>query len=334
MNKPSRRQRTFQLLRLLLAACILGWLLYRLPVHTLQEVLIEGFRQWPWWLAGLAATFLGLLAGCARWHLILRTQQFHLPMRTVFRLFFIGQFFNSFLPGGCGGDVARAWYAARLCNREKTRAASTVLVDRGIGLLTTLFFGVFMILLHLRLFLQHTLLTACGGMMLAGAFCAALLLILALRRNLFSVYPFFQRVEKSRFGPMLRKVYEVAYYYRAHPAVLLVCLICSMLNLILLTLACHCFARSLMIALPIGSYFMLFPIITVLTAIPITPGALGVREGLFAELFKTLGAATYRTIPLSLLVYFGGLFWSLFGGLLYVIQPVRERMPVREEEEK
>ena len=45
---------------------------------------------------------------------------------------------------------------------------------------------------------------------------------------------------------------------------------------------------------------------------------MGIREGLFAELFKLLGIATFRTIPLSLLVYLGGVIWSLFGGLLYL----------------
>jgi len=330
MNKSAiSRQRTLQLLRILLAAGILGWLLSRLPLRSLQGVLLDGLRQWPWWLAGLACTFFGLLAGCIRWHVILRTQHFTLSFATVFRLFFIGQFFNSFLPGGCGGDVARAWYAARLCQREKTRAATTVLVDRAIGLLVTLFFGALMIPAHAHLIFSHPVTCAGGAMMLACALSAVPLLLLALRRNLFQAYPFFQRLENSRLGPVLRKMYEVAYYYRTHPGVLLICIALSLLNLSLLTLACCCFAESLLIPLPCSVCFLFFPMITVLTAIPVTPGALGVREGLFAELFKTIGIATYRTIPLSLLVYCGGLLWSLFGGVLYVMQPRRDRLALQ-----
>ncbi len=329
MNEPPCRKnpsRRWFILRLLLAAGILAWLISRLPVHTLRQMFDESVRQWPWWIAALATTFLGLLAGAARWHIILHTQRFPLRRSTVFRLFFIGQFFNSFLPGGCGGDLARAYYAARLCAQEKTRAASTVLVDRGIGLLTTLFFGCLMIACRPRLFLGNTPLLLAAAVMLGSAAGAVLVLFFALWRNPFKTRPFFQRLETSPLGEILRKVYEVAFYYRERPKILLVCVGYSLLNLFFLTLACYCYAKSLLIPLPPGDYFTMFPIITVLTAIPITPGALGIREGLFAELFVALGAATFRTIPLSLLVYSGGLFWSLFGGLLYIIHPGHHRM--------
>ena len=329
MNNPPLRKdpsRYRFLLRVVLAAGILCWLISKLPLRSLMQVLGESIQQWPWWLAALAATFLGLLAGAARWHIILHTQQFPLSRATVFRLFFIGQFFNSFLPGGCGGDLARAYYAARLCAREKTRAASTVLVDRGIGLLTTLFFGCLMIVGRPRLFLSSTPLLLSAAVMLGSACGAAALLLLVLWRNPFTTAPFFQRLEKSQIGGLLKKVYEVAYYYRARPRILLLCIGCSLLNLFFLTMACFCFAKSLLLSMPLSGYFTMFPIITVLTAIPLTPGALGVREGLFANLFSTLGAATFRTIPLSLLVYSGGLFWSLFGGLLYILQPKHQRL--------
>ncbi len=54
-------------------------------------------------------------------------------------------------------------------------------------------------------------------------------------------------------------------------------------------------------------------------AIPITPGGLGVREGLFAQMLAGIDVASYQAVPLSLLIYLAGTAWSLFGGLLFVL---------------
>ena len=44
------------------------------------------------------------------------------------------QFFNAFLLGSTGGDLLKAYYAARETHHKKTEAVVTVFVDRIIGL--------------------------------------------------------------------------------------------------------------------------------------------------------------------------------------------------------
>ena len=90
------------------------------------SVLAQTVSRWPWWLAGIILTFLGLLAGVFRWKEILAAQGLRLPLSRVFSIFFIGQFFNAFMLGACGGDVARAYYASRDTPGRRTEAASTV----------------------------------------------------------------------------------------------------------------------------------------------------------------------------------------------------------------
>ena len=50
----------------------------------------------------------------------------------------------------------------------------------------------------------------------------------------------------------------------------------------------------------------------------VTPGSLGVRESLFVSLFRAVLVPAPQALLLSLMVYGGGLFWSLAGGLWYV----------------
>ncbi|MFH0953839.1 MAG: lysylphosphatidylglycerol synthase transmembrane domain-containing protein [Verrucomicrobiota bacterium] len=305
--------------RLAICAGLLAYLLKKLDLGLLGRVLANTASHWPWWAAGLLFTFLGLFAGAVRWKEILRAQGLRLSMARVFRIFFIGQFFNAFMLGACGGDVARAYYASRDTPGKRAEAVSTVFVDRAVGLFAMIVFCCVMIVLRISLFLDNQG-TRWPGVLMFVFLAVGLVALFALfRRNLFEHWHFFQRLEEdTRLGPLIRRAYEALYLYRAHHRVMAVSLALSVLNLALLTLACYSFGRSLEISRPLIDYFTLFPIISVLAAAPITPGGLGVREGLFVAMFQDIEVDPVRSLPLSLMVYAGSLVWSLFGGLLFV----------------
>ncbi len=306
-------------LRLLLGVGILVWVFSKMPMEEFRDVLAASVGEWRWWVVGLMMTLFGLLAAAVRWHGLLAAQGVTLPFLRVFRMFFIGQFFNSFLPGSCGGDVARAYYVFKETTLRRTEAVSTVLVDRGVGLLTIITFCCVMLAWRLPTFLAYPWAKAAGLIMIALLLGAVIMAFILFRRHAFESGSRFQRLETgSRLGPVIRRVYNAFYVYRNSPVALARAVFFSLGNLAGLTLACYAFGQSLSLDVSLVEYFTLFPIITVLSAIPLTPGALGIREGLFAELFAVAGARTAQAVPLSLMVYGGGLFWSLFGGLIFI----------------
>ena len=318
------RRHLHKAMRPLLGLLILYIVFRRIPVDELASVLLHSLHAWPWWISGIAVTFLGLLAGALRWHRILRDQGFTLPFSESFRYFFVGQFFNSFFPGACGGDVVRAYAVIRSKGTNKTGAVMTVLMDRAIGLLVFVILGCIMIAFRYRLFVysRGTRLTA----YLMGAFLLATSagLIVLFRRNLFEHWPLFKKFEETtRAGALLRKAYDVLLVYRSRPRLLVSAIGLSFVNLAALTSACFFFGHSLGIGISWFDYFTFFPIITVFTAVPITPGALGIREALFAGMLHTVDVSSSQAVPLSLLMYAGGLVWSLFGGLIFLLQPNR-----------
>lgn len=326
------RKRVLAALRTALGIGILFWLFLRMPRAELQEVLVESVEKWPLWLAGITATLFGLLTGSLRWHCILRTRGFDITLRRTTRIFFVGQFFNSFLLGACGGDLARAYYAAKAHPERRTGAVLSVLVDRAVGLFVFVVFSCIMIFARGRFFLDHKA-TLIPGMLMAGFLIGGILSLFVLfRHNLFEKSPLFARLENwTRLGPLLRKAYDILFFYRAHKQLMLISLLLSVLNLSFLTLAVYFFALSLQIDVSLLDHFTLFPVITVLTAIPITPGALGIREGLFAHMYAVVGAASFATVPLSILIYFDGVLWSIFGGFIFLTYAPAERSALREE---
>jgi len=324
-----------QLLRTAVGLAILLYLFRRIDLSGLGSALHASLAH-PFWLAGgIGMTFLGLTMGVIRWHRILRAQGLSLTGARVFSIFFVGQFFNAFMPGACGGDVARAYYVVRDTHRGKrTEAASTVFVDRAVGLFVLILFCCGVIAVRLPFFLTHPKAKAVGMLMLAFLAFAVLGILALFRRNLFEHWSLFRRVESwPTVGPLIRRAYDAFYLYRRRLPTVAQAFAFSLLNLGFLTSACICFSSALEIELPhpILNHFTMFPIITTLAAIPLTPGALGLREGLFAGLYGYLGVPPEQAVSLSLLVYAGGLFCSLLGGIIFIRHTASEHHGLREE---
>ena len=88
-------------------------------------------RVHPGWLAlSLACMGATLGFGVWRWRMVLRVHGLHLTFGRALRISLIAQFFNAFLLGSTGGDLMKAYYAARQTDHKKTEAVVTVLADR------------------------------------------------------------------------------------------------------------------------------------------------------------------------------------------------------------
>ena len=76
------------------------------------------------------------------------------------------------------------------------------------------------------------------------------------------------------------------------------------------------------------------PTIICISALPVTPSGLGVRENLFVMTLTVpeIGIASTHALSLSLLAYAGSLFWSLVGGIIYLCS--KDRFPNLEAEPK
>ena len=79
-------------------------------------------------------------------------------------------------------------------------------------------------------------------------------------------------------------------------------------------------AKALGLSISPVALFVIEPIIICISALPITPSGLGVRENLFVLMLAApeINVPATSALSLSLLTYAGSLFWSLVGGAVYV----------------
>lgn len=220
--------------------------------------------------------------------------------------------------------MARALLVAKIFPNKRTEAASTVLMDRGLGLFTQVAFVTLILPFRMNTLTHQRVLIAATHKLPLVIAAILLAIVLLFRSNVFTQDGWIQKLERIPFaGPRLRRIYETAYLLRGHPLVLASSVGLSLLLMLGLSGSVYFFSLALESQASLIDCLTIFPIVTVLIAIPLTPGALGIREGLFKTLFTSAGVEPARAVLLSLATWLGGLFWSLFGGLLFALGPQR-----------
>ena len=111
--------------------------------------------HWPGLSVSLVFMGMTILLGVIRWRMVLKLQGLALPFGRATEISLVAHFFNSFLLGSTGGDLLKAYYAARETHHKKAEAVTTVFIDRLVGLFAMLLFACMMAGLSYSLVLHN-----------------------------------------------------------------------------------------------------------------------------------------------------------------------------------
>lgn len=139
-DKRGRAKRRLLLAaKLLVALLLFGWLVAsgRLDLTLLFRRSDPGSH-----VIGVLLVLVSVVLQYVRWWLLLRAQDVGLSLRDAFEISFIAQFLSAVMPGASASEVVRAYYVGRAVSGGALRGSVSVVVDRAIGLLVLLWFGV------------------------------------------------------------------------------------------------------------------------------------------------------------------------------------------------
>src|SRR6266581_848806 len=112
---------------------VLYWV-YHDPNRRAQMAEALRNAEYRWVLMSMLAYLVVDAAAAFRWHVLLKVQKIRLSAPRLAGLFFIGLFYNQFLPGGTGGDIIKSYYLLKETPDRKAGALLAVVFDRFIGL--------------------------------------------------------------------------------------------------------------------------------------------------------------------------------------------------------
>jgi len=306
-------------LKILITGGLVAYLAGKLDLQQLGARLLSVD---PFFYAGAVATLaFPIILTSLRWQLILRAQGIVIPLRSAISFDLVALFFNAFLPGSTGGDAARAYYAIKRFPDEKTRIISSVLFDRGVGLLVLLVFGYFALLGQsdlfsrvegLKTFAIYLPVLVVGGIVsfIFLFFLPSSYLPSRLHRWIHTI------IDEGIAGRLLRFLKE----QREHPAILVAALLISIASYLFNFLSAYLVASAMGLPITYIDIIVILAVLYTIISVPISFGGHGLREIVLIGLFFALAIGSAESaVAFSLLLFCVQLIWSFTGGCWFLI---------------
>jgi uncharacterized membrane protein YbhN (UPF0104 family) len=299
-------------IRVLISAGALAFLFWKIGLGETLAVLRRADLRYL--LAAFLLFVLSLVIRACRWLVLLRSLDPGISFGRLLRLYFVGQFFSSFLPTQFGGDVVRALELTQDTN--SSAAVGTVLLDRMTGLLVLLAMGLVVLPFHAAR-MEPWLVGLLLGVTVGGLVVGALVLEGRFLRRLTGRLP--AAVSLAGHGP-LAKVYAAVTGCGSR-AVLSAFGISVVFNVVNVFINWLC-GQAVGAGIGLGYFFAVTPLLSVSGFIP-SVGGWGVREMVSTAIFASTG--TGANVSAALGVALGGvsLGAGLVGGLLYGLGGLR-----------
>lgn len=262
-----------------------------------------------YYLSGAVIIFLAsVLLNSHRWQLLAAAVGFKRPLRELVQYYYVGMFFNLFLPSTVGGDFSRCYYLSKGTGRY-ANALYSVLADRALGIAV------------LFLMASVGILVGPGASSLPWQLKSP---IFAGTFFVFGLLPFIPRLCKAILGErnwVTRQFNNsAASIYWTDKGLLTICLVWSIV-LQLIMVGIH-IAIGLALGLnniPLWYYLVFYPAVAVLGFVTPSFNGIGIREWAYTYFLTFVGidrsqALTYALIWLGLTTSM-----SLLGGLVYML---------------
>jgi len=272
-------------IKLAISITLVAFVLNAIDINKLKEIL---FRVNIFWLF-LAFIFYNLskIVSAIRLNFYFREIGVNLAYKANLILYYVGMFYNLFLPGGIGGDG----YKAYLINKHQKIKLSLIIqalfFDRVSGLIALIFLG--------------ALLFPFSSFNIKILFYISIILV-------FISYPLFFILSKKLDKFML--------YFKSTTALGLLVQILQLISALFII-------YSLDSNIPIVDFLVLFLISSVVSVLPISVGGVGVREFTFLYGLKLIGYPPDAGVAFSFLFFLITMLSSLLG-IFFLHNPYQE----------
>ncbi len=239
--------------------------------------------------------FTNYVFSSLRWRTLAAAKGIFASLAKFVKLYFIGAFFNNFLPTSVGGDVVKAYQLTKETD-QKVDAVSCTFMERLAGVTALLFisWGGFLYYLGLKAVL------ASFGLVAAAAI------------------GFWLAPKLAKIHPLLEKFYNSVVSYRDEKQAVARALGISFVVQVFSITTQYFILLALGINVSYLYSLFVIPLINLASMAPISINGLGVQDGLYVFFFERVGAVPAEILAASFVYHILRLASSLLGGLLYI----------------
>ena len=269
-------------------------------------------------LASLIVISLRNVIGGYRCSVLLKYNKLDYPVMTLSKHYFIGNFFNLFLPAVVGRDIVRGFYLYTSSSGKKETITSIVL-ESFIGLAALVLLSVLSVVMAVFLGFDTVESSIVRAIFIAFGICcifAAAFFYVKTDRLFDRLIPV---VARTKFKPVISFFRDVMKYNKT-PVTLWYILIISFLFQLIGVISIYLLALSLGSTTTFINFLILLPIIWVISMLPVSINGLGVREVSFVFLFDTVGMVEEMAVAICVFWILQTFALGLIGAVLFIFE--------------
>lgn len=287
-KQETRSRKLFKLFLKILVTVICFWYISR-KINWTEAWTTISSAKWYWLLPALIFFVSSKVVSAFRLNIYFKNAGVELSPVQNLKLYWLGMFYNLFLPGSISGDAYKVILLKKKQDASYKKTSSAVLLDRFSGLLGLGFilagFSIPVLKKPLYIFL-----------IIAAALIAFAVLYFIIRRWLKEFLVSF--MPTFLLGIIVQGLQVFSIYF---------------------------ILRSVGMIEHLTEYIFVFLISSVVSVLPLTIGGLGIREVVFLEGSKFFGLSRELSVGVSLLFYLLTLLSSAFGSFYVFTDPLKTK---------
>ena len=271
---------------------------------------------WPL-LAAVLCLAVSNFTACLQWKLLLEKQNVKLKYGHLLKLYYVGLFFNNFMPGNVGGDAKKIYDIRMQGGQDSVGAGLTAtFFDRLFGLF---FITLFALAVGLLFFMHDEAQRAFmwPSVWIFLGFCA-LFASLFSRRLGKLLCSLMVKIFPAKINGRLVHMFERFQQFRSLKLWVSISGLSAVTQSLRILVHYFC-GIAIGVDLSISWYFYYIPLVAIVSALPISIGGFGPRELLAQSLVARAGVQNLESVVIQLLAYFVSLVLSLFGGFAFLL---------------
>jgi len=276
-----------------------------------------GSARLEWVALGVFCYAAGQWTSAWRWWLLLPPVRLAVPFLRMVAFYFVGMFFNMFLPTIVGGDAVKAILLTRETGAT-ARSTVSVFMERNIGLLALFVIATSAAWLAPPVSVLGLPVRWLVVLLFAGFIGANVVIFnpgaYHVVDRLISLTPL--AAMRSRASSF----YDALLPYRRAPGPVAASIALSFVFQGVVILVVFLNAKALSQGIPLLALAVFVPLISLAGMLPVSVNGLGLREALYVLLFGRVGIPADVALLMALLYFAVTLIASLPGGIVYMLQ--------------
>lgn len=318
LNQRKKKSRFFFFLKITVSVLLLVYVIWKSGLDSAagRASLLDTLQQVNlfWLVVSIAVGIILTLISTWKWQVLLRSKGIEVSLARLLLFYFIGRFFNMFLPSSVGGDVMRVWELSRHSG-EKYEALASVLVERLSGMATLVLVAAVAVLVH-----DYQLPVLSAGVLLLTVMNIVIFWLILDQR----ILPLISRLIKGRLAladrllAKLSRLQDAVREYKDNKLVLVQVFAISCLFYFMAVVNVWSTALAFSPNVSFSSMLLAVPAILLAMNLPVSIGGIGLLEAAFTFFFPVFGYSAALAVSTALLMRFKNILYGLAGGLLHL----------------